>query len=289
MNLANELRNRGVTVHEVGGWQTRGRPYTFRPVGVMVHHTAGSNSLRLCIEGTRSVPGPLCQFLIHKNGTVYLISQGYANHAGAGSSTVLNETKQGVAPNGDARDRGLKNDTTGNAYYWGIEVENLGTASDPYPPIQLEMLVRLCAALCDIYGYDSDSVVHHREWTNRKVDMSWRGDVRGITADRLASLRKNRRKYKMLVYGKRGTPDFSAASAGVDLANRGVATSNLEEAREAVRRGEPVIAVGKPAIDDLGFSAKAGRVVRKGNKVSVFGNDGLQTLGLLENAIRDVI
>lgn len=288
MNLATELRKRGVTVHEVSGWQTRGRPYTFRPVGVMAHHTAGRNSLALCINGTSRVLGPLCNFLIHKNGTVYLISQGYTNHAGSGSSIVLNESSHGIAPSGDAAQRGLRDDTTGNAYYWGIEVENRGTTSDPYPAIQLEMLVRLCAALCDIYGYDPDSVIHHREWTKRKIDMSWRGDMRGVVTERLAEMKNTGRKYNMLVYGRRGTPDYSVASAGVDAANYGVATSNLAEAKAAVQRGEEVIAVGKPACDDLGFKSRAGSVIKKGNKVAVFGNDGLQSLELVAQAIRSV-
>lgn len=287
MNLANELRKRGVTIHEVSGWQTRRRPYTFKPVGVMVHHTAGRNSLGICINGVNGTPGPLCQFLIHKNGTVYLISQGYSNHAGAGSSVVLNETRNGIAPRADAKARGLRNDITGNAYYWGIEVENLGNGSDPYPAAQLEALVRLCTALCDLYGYAPDSVIHHREWTDRKVDMSWRGDLRGIVSERLEKLTP-RRKYNMLVYGTRGTPDYSVASAACDAANYGVATPSLSEAREAVKRGEPVVAVGKPAIEALRFSATAGRVVRKGNKIAVFGNDGLQTLELVAQAIRSV-
>lgn len=92
----------------------------------------------------------------------------------------------------------------------------------------------------------------------------------------------------MLVYGRRGTPDYGVGSAGCDAGNYGVATSNVDEARGAVARNEPVIAVGKAAIEDLGFKSKLGSVVTEGNKTSVFGRDGLQSLGLLEQAIREV-
>lgn len=90
----------------------------------------------------------------------------------------------------------------------------------------------------------------------------------------------------MVIYGKRGTPDYSAASAGVDAANTGVATASLAEAKAAVQRGEVVIAVGSPAARDLGFRSATGKVVRDGNKFAAVGSDGLQSLELVAAAIR---
>jgi peptidoglycan hydrolase-like protein with peptidoglycan-binding domain len=179
-NFADKLRAKGVTVKEVPGWETHARPYTFDPSGVMVHHTAGSNSLKVVRNGRKGLPGPLAQFLISKSGVVYLISQGYSNHAGKGNSSVLKRTRAGLAPKGKATSRG---DINGNRHYWGIEVENLGNGKDPYPDVQIQALTALTAALCEINDWSSNRIVHHKEWTSRKIDMSYRGDVRGITAD----------------------------------------------------------------------------------------------------------
>lgn len=186
MNLAQKLRAYGLRIHEVSGWETRRRPYNFEPKGVMVHHTAGTNSLNICVNGRSGLPGPLCQFLIHKNGTIYLISQGYSNHAGKGYSGVLHDVMADKAPKGDASQMGYTDNFGGNSHFWGIEVENLGNGSDPYPDVQIDALVKLCAALCDMHGWSHNRVIHHREWTRRKIDMSWRGDIRGAVQRILA-------------------------------------------------------------------------------------------------------
>lgn len=189
MTLVEALRAEGLAIHEIYGWETRGRPYTFAPEGVMVHHTAGTNSLNICTYGRSNLPGPLCHLLITKSGLVYVIAAGYANHAGSGSSVVLSETRQNIAPSGDAWARGLSNDAVGNRYYYGIEVENLGNGSDPYPDAQIVALVRSAAALCKLGGWPAERVVHHREWTSRKIDMSYRADLRGAiraTIDEMA-------------------------------------------------------------------------------------------------------
>jgi peptidoglycan hydrolase-like protein with peptidoglycan-binding domain len=174
-NLLKEMNEFGIDVYPVKGWETRGRPYTFAPVGVMIHHTAGKNSLRIITNGRKGLPGPLSQFLISKSGRVYLVSQGYCNHAGTGSSSVLNYTRKDIAPRGRAKSRGNIN---GNRHYWGIEVENLGNGSDPYTEAQIRSLEALSAFLCKRAGWTENRVIHHKEWTRRKIDMSYNGDVR---------------------------------------------------------------------------------------------------------------
>lgn len=97
---------------------------------------------------------------------------------------------------------------------------------------------------------------------------------------------KNPRRFEMLVYGKRGTPDYDTGSAAVNAAGHGVATANKDEALAAVRRGETVIAVGAGSARDLGFSHTAGKIVKKGNKVAAVGKDGLESFQLVGDAVR---
>lgn len=178
-NLADKLKAKKVGVVEVPGWETHARPYTFKPEGIMIHHTAGSNSLKIVRNGRKGLPGPLAQFLISKSGAVYLISQGYSNHAGSGMSSALARVRKEQVPAGRAKSKG---DITGNRYFWGIEVENNGVG-EAYPDVQIQALVTLCAALCELNGWSENRIIHHKEWTSRKIDMSYRGDVRGMVAD----------------------------------------------------------------------------------------------------------
>lgn len=68
------------------------------------------------------------------------------------------------------------------------------------------------------------------------------------------------RRYSMLIYARRGTVDAQAALAAHAAVPRGVVTVSLDEARAALARGEPVVAVGGPAATDL--AGTAARVVR---------------------------
>jgi N-acetylmuramoyl-L-alanine amidase-like protein/putative peptidoglycan binding protein len=184
LNMGRLLRGRGVAAAEEVGWQGRGRT-PFAPIGVMVHHTAGSlqgdrPSLRVVMDGRPGIPPPLCNILLARSGTAHLVAAQRANHAGAGSSIVLDEARRGVSPVADAVVRGLRDDTTGNTWFYGIEVENSGLANDPYPQAQLDALVRICSALCGAHGWTASRVVHHREWTRRKPDMSFRGPLRSL-------------------------------------------------------------------------------------------------------------
>ncbi|MFD5792254.1 peptidoglycan-binding protein [Streptomyces diastatochromogenes] len=166
------LRDEGVALREHADWRTHNRNHKgpWGPVhGVMLHHTAGTDSLRLCLDGTAALPGPLCIGLVTKDGTVHLVGYGRTNHAGAGSSAVLAAVRAErtplPAPGPDAVD--------GNACFYGFEIENLGTGRDPYPPAQLAAVERLSAALCRAHGWSAASVVGHREWTRRKIDPSF--------------------------------------------------------------------------------------------------------------------
>lgn len=193
MNLVDLLRAEGLRVEPVAGWENHRRPGGFTPVGVMCHHTAsnrnGGNapSLKTVTDGRPDLAGPLCTLLVARDGLVYVVAAGRANHAGAGSSRVLEDVKRDIAPKGDAAKLGLADDITGNGWYYGIEVENDGVG-EPYPPAQIDAVARCGSALCRPGGWTANRVVHHREHTRRKIDMSYRGDLRGLVRARLIGI-----------------------------------------------------------------------------------------------------
>ncbi|MGW6927324.1 peptidoglycan-binding protein [Streptomyces sp. NPDC054950] len=186
--LVSALRAEGVTVVEHSGWRTNNRNHkgSWGPVnGVIVHHTVTSgtsNSVSLCFDGHSALPGPLCHGVIAKDGTVHLVGNGRANHAGSGDGDVLKAViaEQALpAPN--------ENDTDGNVHFYGFECVNLGDGKDPWPAVQLEAMVRASAALCRAHGWSAASVIGHKEWTSKKIDP--RGftmaDFRASVATRL--------------------------------------------------------------------------------------------------------
>lgn len=166
------LREEGLKVVEVRSWRTHNRNHkgAWGPInGVMIHHTVTRGteaSVSLCYEGHSSLPGPLCHGVIAKDGTVYLVGNGRANHAGLGDDNVLraviNEDSSLPATN--------ERNTDGNARFYGFECINLGDGEDPWPAAQLDAIERASAAICRHYGWSAESVIGHKEWTNTKID-----------------------------------------------------------------------------------------------------------------------
>ena len=189
--LVAALRAEGVTVVEHDGWRTHNRNHkgSWGPVnGVMIHHTVTSGtqaSVDICWEGYTGLPGPLCHGVIAKTGTVYLIGNGRANHAGSGDSNVL----AAVIDERQKRPSPTKNDTDGNVHFYGFEAINLGDGKDPWPEVQLEAMVRASAAICRAHGWTAASVIGHKEWTNTKIDPKGfaMADFRARVAERLGA------------------------------------------------------------------------------------------------------
>lgn len=175
-DLLSILQARGIRTTEETGWRERGGRL-FEPVGVMIHHTAGTG-IRTILEGRKLengkfLPPPLANIYIAKSGLVHLVASGRANHTGEGVRLVLDEVRRNVAPTGSAKDRGLEDDKpdfVANRFLYGIEAENRGTGNDPWPDVQLEAIRRTAAALCDHHGWPAARVIAHKEWTKRKVD-----------------------------------------------------------------------------------------------------------------------
>jgi len=156
------LRKNGLRVRKVKGWKTRERPGTFAPRGVMFHHTTSGRSdgnaplLGFVVEGdvdaTPPLYGPLCNVLVARNGTAFLVAAGRASHAGAGGPW-----------------RNIPEDS-GNAYLIGVEVENDGVG-EPWSSELLQACDVVFATLLLGLGRRSGWLVGHKEWApGRKSD-----------------------------------------------------------------------------------------------------------------------
>lgn len=167
-DLPKRLRDAGLKVVEIDGWQKRGRPAStgsFDPVGVLAHHTATGPSvsvdavLRLLVQGRSDLPGPLCHFGLGRDGTVYIVAAGRANHAGTAKAS-------GTVAGGD-----------GNALYIGIEAFNSGTG-EPWPRAQYDAYVLLCAVLSvEVTGNSAQTVRAHKETSvTGKIDPTFAMD-----------------------------------------------------------------------------------------------------------------
>jgi len=188
--FATVLRAGGVTVVEVGDWEThnRNRMGPWGPMyGVMIHHTVTRGSaatVSICRTGYSSLPGPLCHGVITKNGHVHLVGYGRANHAGLGDDDVLTAVKAGRPAPADN-----ETNTDGNRYFYGFECENMGDGKDPWPAAQLLAIERVSAAICKHHGWNENHVIGHAEWQPGKVDprgfsMGW---MRGKIKNRMAT------------------------------------------------------------------------------------------------------
>ncbi|MFE3378334.1 peptidoglycan-binding protein [Streptomyces anulatus] len=169
--LLKALRDEGLEVVEHRSWRTNNRNHKgpSGPMrGVMIHHTVTSgtaSSVELCYNGHSALPGPLCHGVIAKDGTVYLVGHGRANHAGLGDDDVLQAViaEKELPPDNEAN-------TDGNRHFYGFEAVNLGDGRDPWPAAQLLAIERAAAAICRAHGWGPRSVLGHLEWQPGKVD-----------------------------------------------------------------------------------------------------------------------
>lgn len=154
-DLADVLRNAGLTVIEVDGWKTRGvnGNRIYGPYGGLVHHT-GSRAdipgnyptLNTIINGRSDLQGPLAQLGLGRDGTWYVIAAGYCNHAGA-----------------------VDDPDYANIRAIGVECENPG-GNTAWPKVQYDSLVAGCAALARHYGFKWRGHKEAAAPKGRKVD-----------------------------------------------------------------------------------------------------------------------
>jgi hypothetical protein len=186
--MLSALKAEGLTVNEHSGWKTHNRDAatgrTFGPViGVLIHHTAGHNDRELCFNGRSDLPGPLCHAWLGKTAGLWMIGNGRTNHAGSVDLDVLNalRAERSPLPHDDQAN------ADGNDCLYGLEIENLGNGTDPYPSGQYDQAVRWATALCRAHGWSEKSVAGHKEVQPGKVDPSFDMNVfRAAVAARLA-------------------------------------------------------------------------------------------------------
>lgn len=106
--------------------------------GITVHHTVtkGTQStVSICRDGYAGLPGPLCHGVIGKDGVVYLVGMGRANHAGGGDNDVLNAVineSYATKPPAPRYGQGDAGAVDGNRRLYGFECENMGDGKDPW-------------------------------------------------------------------------------------------------------------------------------------------------------------
>jgi len=303
-NVLEVLQAAGLDVEAEPGWETRrGSRYSFdhRPggtLGMIVHHTAAGGSAdmpcrNICVNGRSDLKGPLVQFLLGRSGKLLLISQNRCNHAGRGSSEVVKDleanrdiTAEFDAGQGAYNARNFperQNDyKRGNGVLWGVEVENNGIGEE-YSAEQLKALVKLCAAMCKWQGWDHNRIIHHREWTSRKYDMSYTGPLRELVKKAMTSNRWQLPKSAVQI----GTKPPAKPAARSSALRRGDKGDEVKEIQQALSQlGYTVTVDG-----DFGVGTHwAIRRFQKKHRLTVDGIVGPKTLSVLRaNQKRPVV
>ena len=156
--LADCARSTGLPVVELVNWRNHHHgPMANHIYGTMCHHTGGPDprpgatndfpSIGIVRNGRPGLAGPLAQYGLGWNGTVYVIAGGLAYHGGTGSYRNV----------------------SGNSRWIGIEAEDAGDGD--WSPPQLAAYPRLVAAIQRWLGQDAGWVCAHREYApGRKID-----------------------------------------------------------------------------------------------------------------------
>lgn len=152
-DLAVACRKSGLSVWESPGWVGRnhGQFSTSKPTAIVCHHTgsSGSGAWTVVRDGRSDLAGPLAQLVLERDGSVRVLSNGQAWHAGTGSWPSIGTN------NANSRALGIE------AVYNGADIT--AAQRNAYP--------RLCAALCRHYSIAVGNVIGHREWApTRKAD-----------------------------------------------------------------------------------------------------------------------
>ncbi|MGY5048313.1 peptidoglycan recognition protein family protein [Streptomyces sp. 900105755] len=194
-----QLKKWHIGYAEITGWATHNRAGhgAWGPVnGFIWHHTgadvtdAKAYAAGTLYNGLSDLPGPLCHFSIGKDGTVYLVGWGRANHAGGGDPVtlqhVINEDYTGqLHPT-----KGNSNGVDGNAHFYGVEIQYSGNHA--MSDAQYATARRLSAAILDFHGWTEKSVIAHGEWSSDKWDPGYAPDkimaMPAVRADVAATL-----------------------------------------------------------------------------------------------------
>lgn len=198
--LRRKLEKYNVPVKYVPNWNSASiNPYSVNDMqGILLHHTAGTNSLRWIAYSNPYAPVRACHFLVNHDGSVSVVSGSGAYHAGRGGPWKITNTVT------------IPKDS-GNSRTYGIEIESLGTSSKidgSKTGMSIEQVTStalLCVALLDAMRpgpgvYRVGRIIRHRDWApNRKPDvrqdLQWWRDVINIAR----KYRKNTARAKRLI------------------------------------------------------------------------------------------
>lgn len=155
--LARVARKTGYPVVERPGWKTRGHGQMGEIKSIICHHTASADNGNApalgYIESNRgALPGPLAQFVLGRDGTIYVVAAGLCWHAG----------KVGNAAHGNRNAIGIEAENDGRGEKWG--------------PAQYDAYVKLCAALREEFKLPVSAVLGHKEIAvprGRKIDPTF--------------------------------------------------------------------------------------------------------------------
>lgn len=245
--LPRRLAEQGLTVETIPGWETRGGEL-FSPGGAVCHWTAGPRNaigrpcLNVVIHGHGSLPGPLCNVYLDRNGIAVVVAAGRANHAGKGGWKGL----------------------AGNSSVFGTEAEAGGPGD--WTPAQRISYPKVNAAFATIGGFNADMVCGHNEWApTRKVDIEdWTMDqmrkdtqyiLDGGTTEPIV---EEEERMKHLILAK--TADSNKVWVGDGLIRRHVATYEELTALQyliSLAGGNPTIKTFK-SVDVLGQTVPTG-------------------------------
>ncbi|MEO3743286.1 N-acetylmuramoyl-L-alanine amidase [Plantactinospora sp. B5E13] len=141
--LPDVLRSAGLTVHEVGGWRSRGST-SFDPHGIICHETRGSRTstdageIYVLLNGSATAPPPIAQLYLSRTGHWHVVASGRCNHVRVGWAGPF----KGV----------------GNSGLLGIEAQH--ALGEPWTDRQYDSYVRGVAAIRRRTGW---GVAGHKE------------------------------------------------------------------------------------------------------------------------------
>ncbi len=152
--LADVLRDAGLTVVEVRGWQSHGSS-VWAPYGGIVHATADgaarnavqevaddAAAIRVIRDGRPGLPGPIANIYHARDGRAHIIASGRCNTALPGTAGTL---------------RGI-----GNTGLLGIEHES-DNRGEKWTEVQYDSAIRMWAAICKKMGWTAARLSGHKE------------------------------------------------------------------------------------------------------------------------------
>jgi hypothetical protein len=161
--MANWLRNAGLTVVEYQGWESRARGsggYSDYPLCVMWHHTAsppswdGQKDADYCAVGDSDAP--LSNLYIDRSGTVWVLAAGATNTNGKGKSINFS---RGTVPADGMNSRAV-----------GVEMGNDGIG-ERWPIAQVNSAFVVSNTMNSHLGNQPDDISTHQFYApDRKID-----------------------------------------------------------------------------------------------------------------------